>query len=213
MREGSPPSRLSRLKQLLTWPFILLILFFWWQSVRELALGATLARARGNEGFLGMALFCAWLYLLGQAVVWRAITSALATPIPWRQGMRAWMLSNLARYLPGSVWHLVGRVYLTQQAGGSRTNGVLGVLLEQGLQLLSALLLVALTLPFWPSESPVRAQSWLLLLIPVGLVGIHPRLFFPLMNRALALLGREPLPAALRYRQMLGYLLSYLGVH
>lgn len=203
----------SHIKHLLAWPFILLIFFFWWRSIRELALAESLAQVRGNEGWLGVALLGAWLYLLGQAEVWRRILSALARPIPLLQGQRAWMLSNLGRYLPGAIWHFVGRVQLLRASGISRTEGTLGVMLEQGLQLLAALLLVALSLPFWPSESPVHSQRWLVGLLPVGLVALHPRLFFPPLNWLLARLGRPTLPPTLRYPQLLAYLLGYVGVH
>ncbi|MDQ4077720.1 MAG: lysylphosphatidylglycerol synthase domain-containing protein, partial [Chloroflexota bacterium] len=117
------------------------------------------------------------------------------------------------RYLPGSVWHLLGRVYLGQRAGVGRGSGALGVVLEQSLQLLGALLLVTLTLPFWPAGSAVRSWAWLAALVPLGFIGIHPALFFPLLNRTLTLIGREPVPPTLRYRTMLGYLTRYLSIH
>ena len=119
----------------------------------------------------------------------------------------------MGRYIPGSVWHLVGRVVMGQGAGVNRTSGALGVLLEQSLQLLSALLIVGLSLPFWPADSFVRSWSWLALLVPLGFVVIHPRLFFPLLNFILTRLGREPITADLSYFMMCRYTIYYLLDH
>ncbi len=192
---------------------MLLVGVFWWQSLHRLDLATGLARAQERPWLLLAALGFAGLYLVAQAVVWRRIVSELLAPLPWRRGLRLWAISNMARYLPGSLWHLVGRVVLGEAEGVGRGRGALAVVLEQALQLLSALLLVTLSLPFWPPGSAVRAWGWLAWLAPLGLVALHPRLFFPLLNAALARLGRAPLPATLRYRQMLGFLAQYLLAH
>ncbi|MGB0387478.1 MAG: lysylphosphatidylglycerol synthase domain-containing protein [Ardenticatenaceae bacterium] len=209
-----------QLKHLLAWPFVLLVCYFWWQSINKLSLADSLGQAAGNEAWIGLALLAAGLYLIGQAVIWLRIVregtngaSDVMVRIPWRIGLRAWMLSNMGRYLPGSVWHLVGRVVMGEAAGLSRTSGALGVLLEQSLQLLSALLIVGLSLPFWPEGSFVRGYSWLAWLVPLGLVVIHPRLFFPLLNTVLSRLGRDPIPVTLSYSTMLRYTLYYLLDH
>jgi hypothetical protein len=192
---------------------VLIVGFFWWQSISKLPLAEAIAQVKGHEGLLWLALVAAGLYLLGQAVVWHRIVSDLVLPIDWRKGLRTWMVSNMGRYLPGSVWHLVGRVVMGQGAGVSRTSGALGVLLEQSLQLLSALLIVGLSLPFWPADSYVYSWSWIVLFVPLGLIVIHPRLFFPLLNMLLTRIGREAMPATLSYRTMLRYTIYYLLVH
>jgi len=201
------------LKRLLAWFFVLVISYFWWQSINKLELGDKLAQVRDNQGWLGLSLLAAGLYLVGQAAIWLKIINRLVTPLAWRTGYRTWMISNMGRYIPGSVWHLVGRVVMGQGAGVNRTSGALGVLLEQSLQLLSALLIVGISLPFWPAGSFVRSWSWLAILVPLGFVVIHPRLFFPLLNLILARLGRDPITAHLSYHMMCRYTIYYLLDH
>ncbi len=213
---ASSPGRrntIAWLKRLLSWPFVLVVLFFWWRTVRQLPLAETLAQVRGNGAWLLLALLAAGLYLVGQAVLWRVILADLVIRIAWPAALRAWMLSNMGRYLPGSVWHLVGRVEMGKGAGVTRASGTLGVALEQGLQLLAALAIVAASLPFWPASSIVRQWAWLAVLVPVGLLIMHPRVFFPLLNWGLARLGRASLPPSLRYGQLVGYALAYVLVH
>ena len=87
------------------------------------------------------------------------------------------------------------------------------VVLEQSLQLLSALLIVGASLPFWGEGSYVSQFWWVALLVPLGLIFIHPRLFFPILNAVLTRLKRDPLPATLSYGMMLRYTLYYVVVH
>jgi hypothetical protein len=209
----SSGSARKRWMRLLGWLFVLLSLFFWWRAIRQEPLAETLAAAQGHEAWLVAALILATGYLIGQAVVWRALVADLSVRIAWPVAMRAWMLSNLGRYLPGSVWHLVGRVEAGRDAGVGRASGTLGVALEQGLQLVSALAIVALSLPFWPADSIVRHWAWLALLVPLGFLAMHPRAFYPAVNTLLVRLGQPALPRNLGYRRLVGFTLADMGVH
>lgn len=208
-----PPRRRPKIQHLLAYVFVPVILYFWWQSIRKLNLADSLAQTQGNEGWLVAALGFAGLYLVGQAVVWRQIVVELVTEVAWLPALRAWMISNMGRYLPGSVWHLVGRVMIGQGVGVQKTSGALGVVLEQALQLLSALLIVGASLPFWSPNSIVGQYGWVAWLVPLGLVAIHPRLFFPILNFLLTRIGKPALPNTLTYPMMVRYTLYYILVH
>lgn len=207
--------RLTQFKRLLGWPLVVVIFWFWWRSLQGLGVdwAGVLAGTRGREGDLLLALVGAAAYVILQALVWRVIVTGLLTPLPWLSALRLWTMTNFARYLPGAMWHLVGRVYLGKDAGVNRAAGALSVLLEQGLQLLGAMLLFVLTLPFWPGGTVAARFTWLIALVPLGLVAIHPRLFFPLLNTGLRLARREPVQATLRYRDLLASLGLYLVTH
>lgn len=215
MNTESPTStrRRPKLQHLLAYLFVPVVFYFWWQSIRRLNLADSLAQTQGREGWLLITLLFAGFYLLGQAVVWRQIVVDLVVKVEWLPALRAWMVSNMGRYLPGSVWHLVGRVLIGQGAGVQKTSGALGVVLEQALQLLSALLIVGLSLPFWSADSIVGQYAWIAWLVPLGFVGIHPRLFFPILNVLLTKIGRPPLAATLSYSMMVRYTFYYMLVH
>jgi uncharacterized membrane protein YbhN (UPF0104 family) len=203
---AAPPARASRrARRGLSGLFVLAVLGFWWLAVRDLPLDDALRALRGNGGWLVLAFVCAGLYLLGQAFVWRRIVGDLVVWLPWPVALRTWLVSNMGRYLPGSMWHLVGRVTLGRAGGVAGGGGALAVVLEQGLQLLAALAIVVASLPFWPGSSIVRQWAWVALLVPVGLVALHPRVFYPTLNTVLAWVGRARVPPAVGYRRLLGY--------
>jgi hypothetical protein len=168
---------------------------------------------RQHEELLLLSLLFAMAYLVGQALVWRNITGDLLATLPLWQSLRVWSLSNMGRYLPGSVWHLLGRIYLGQKAGMTRRDGALSLMVEQGLQFLAALIITTLSLPFWPEGSVVYRWAWLALLVPLGVAVSHPRIYFPVMNRLLTLMGREPVQATIPFGAMLRTLSFYIVVH
>ena len=214
---GSARTRRGRWARGLGPLFVLGALYFWWRAVEASTtradLRSTLAIARGHEGWLLAALAAAALYLLCQAVVWRRILADMTLRLPWPMALRAWSVSNLGRYLPGGVWHLVGRVELGRGQGVAWTSGTVGIVLEQGLQLVAALALVAMSLPFWPPESVVRQYAWLAALVPLGLALLHPRVFYPVVDRLLARLRQPPLAVRPSYGRLLGYLGGYAIGH
>jgi glycosyltransferase 2 family protein len=94
------------------------------------------------------------------------------------------------------------------------TASVLGLLLALGTGAVAAFV----TLPFTAGDALARFW-WVVLLVPGGLVLLHPRVLGPLLDRALRLLRREPLTRRPSYRGMLGaagwYTLGWvlLGMH
>ena len=51
----------------------------------------------------------------------------------------------------------------------------------------------------------------MLLLIPLAIVLLHPRVFGPLSDRVLRAFGREPLPAVISLRGVLVLIVFYLA--
>ncbi len=139
----------------------------------------------------GAHLWAGWL--------WGRMLGFLGHPVPSRWAVPLYVRTNLAKYIPGNVWHFYGRL----QAAQSRRIPLAIVLLSI---LLEALLLAAAALLLGASWH----QKWwgpLLVLLAVAL-GIHPWC----LNRVVAWVGRrkgQPLPPIRRYP--LALLLGCLG--
>ena len=123
-----------------------------------------------------------------------------------------WLLgaSQLAKYLPGPFWAVGGRAYLYRKEGVPEIKTVLASIVEMGVWVVSALSVFVLSLLFWRGASLPR---WILattLLIPVGLVILHPRIFGWGVNYFLRKLKRKERAMAIGYRGMLGVLALFL---
>ncbi len=133
--------------------------------------------------FLGMgAAVRAWQHALG----------ALEQPIPAFDAARCYLVGQLGKYLPGSVWAFVLQTELVRRAGVSRAAGFTAVLVTVGLSTTSALVVGLLGLPALFQVSTVAAVA-VIVLVPIALVCAYPPVLTHLVNLALKLLRRPPL--------------------
>src|SRR5215204_2802027 len=133
------------------------------------------------------------------APLWLIIFRGLGGTIDTPNGARIFLVTNLGKYLPGKVMHAAGRVTLLQARGQSASIGVTSVLVELALSLLGAALVsvisVPLLLPQMASVLPPEQASLFTdhltlisslsyLALPLGLIGLHPRVMGPLLRIA-----------------------------
>ena len=114
--------------------------------------------------FLGMgAAVRAWQHALG----------ALEQPIPAFDAARAYLVGQLGKYLPGSVWAFVLQTELVRRAGVSRAAGFVAVLVTVGLSTTSALVVGLFGLPALFEVSTAAAVG-VIILVPIALVCAYP---------------------------------------
>lgn len=111
----------------------------------------------------GLLLITYFLGILG----WHRIVTGLGGPCTLEQSARVWLYSNLARYLPGSMWYAVGRAILGHDAGVSPATGTVGVVFEIIYLVISHVVVVVAMWPFWASHT-LPALPWFL---PAALIG------------------------------------------
>jgi len=133
-------------------------------------------QVRIGPALLSFAVFS--LDLFWVALVWAWIMLALggetAQKIGWCEHVRIFMISNVAKRLPGTVWYLASRAGMYRQSGVSLKRMSLASAMEAAVSVLSGILaslLFALPILLSYQISP----WWLLLVLVIGLAAIHPR--------------------------------------
>lgn len=135
--------------------------------------GETIARARWM--WLIAAVLCAGLGMSSLGLVWRHVIGALGGRATRREVFCWYQLGNLAKYLPGGIWPLVGRSELAVRGGLDRSIAYNSVALSMGATYLCASIVCAVLLPFAVlSRVTVGTQAWVFVLIPLGLAVLHP---------------------------------------
>lgn len=81
----------------------------------------------------------------GLGWVWVGLVRLLGIHLPGPQGLYIYSAANLARYLPGGIWHFAGRVALLKERGGTVSASMWSLGIEQVAVFLSALLVSGLT--------------------------------------------------------------------
>ena len=100
------------------------------------------------------------------------VLRALNARLPFATVLRFWFLSNIAKYLPGSIWSLPGRMFLYQRAGVPLAQGVVAVFWEALLLLLSALLLTILGWPLFERQVPAALLAGAIILMALGMLAV-----------------------------------------
>ena len=165
---------------------------------------------RFEPGWLVLAVVCVAVFYLSHAEGWRAIVNGLGARVDGREGRALWAKSILARYVPTNALMVVARVLLGERLGVARRVSLASMTYELGLAFSAAMIVGAyfvITMPIL-RDQPVRYA--VLVVVPLALVALHPRVFRPVADALLRKFGRERLPATLSFGRVCALLLLYV---
>ena len=184
---------LARIKPYLRWFILGGVLFFLIKTVKD-RFAEVAAVHINHQGLvlLAIALSITIIAHVWSGWVWTWILAIFKQPLGVQEGIRVYLLTNIAKYSPGNIWHFYGRISAVARKGGSRGAATLSVLLEPLLMAAAALLIglfssgfSGLTTNFSANFTP---RFWLQLICLLAvLVGIQPRILNALLHR----LGRS----------------------
>lgn len=152
------------------------------------------AATLSHVGVGGIALSLAF-GLIGVAATgmqWRAVLDGLGIHFGAREMAGIFFVSQLGKYLPGSVWPIVMQMEAGKARGASRKTIVAANLITIVLGLATGLLVAGLLLP-WASPTALRRFWWTFAALPLVLLLAAPRSLPWLLDRALRLARRQPL--------------------
>lgn len=183
----------TRLQPLLRWFVLGAVLFFLlqvlrhhWQDVTAIRIDeagwACLAIALGVTLLAHICAAWVWCYIL-QHDLHQAISSSALIP--------DYLQTNIAKYLPGNIWHYYGRVTAATRAGATLEAATVSVLLEPLLMATSALVVALASgqaLQLKPTFLDSSLQRWLVLtvqgiMLVATLLMVHPKILNPLLCR------------------------------
>ncbi len=110
------------------------------------------------------------------ATVWQQMVKRMDRRLGWADGIRIYLLSNLVKYVPGSIWGYASRLYWGSELGLSAASVGISVIWETGLAVLASLLLTAITIPTYPSKLPQSLSILLWVISGLCFVALFPPL-------------------------------------
>jgi hypothetical protein len=177
---------ISLIKPYLRWLILGGSLFFLLKTFKDRFAEVTTIRLTSQgEWLLVAALIVTLLAHIWSGYVWTWILAAFQQPFRKLWGIRVYLITNIAKYLPGNIWHFYGRIAAVSDAGVSWGEATLSVLLEPLLMATAALLIgLTSTLMGWV-ETSFNLKIWILqiLTLIIVLIGIHPRILNPILQR------------------------------
>jgi hypothetical protein len=148
---------------------------------------------------------------LAAGFCWLVVTRAFGLRLPIGPALRVYCTSNLGKYLPGKVLHVLARVYLVQQQGVPVAVGTASAALDVILYVAAGLVVSIFALPtaLGGDQPVVMAGAGMAVL--VGLALLHPRSL-----EAVAAVGGRVVPRLrglqfeVRYQTILAAFVMYL---
>jgi uncharacterized membrane protein YbhN (UPF0104 family) len=140
---------------------------------------------------------------------WQLLVDELGEPVGVSRGAQIFLVGQLGKYLPGSVWAYVLQMELGRRAGLARARIFTGTLFSLAVAVVAALLCGVLAIPsLVENNEDLQPLTWLYVLLPIGLVCLHPRILDFLVGIAFKILRRPPVGHPIRRRAVLGSLLA-----
>ena len=159
--------------------FVVLTMASGWDQVMA-------ALASAQPGYLAVALVMGALGMTIVGLTWRSALRTLGAEVDALPALRAYFVGQLGKYVPGGVWAIMGRGEWVRAEGVAGPIAYGSVLLSMVSAQLSALLLTVLLLPFsglFDTDSGSR-YGLVLLLLPLGLLILHPRVLRTVLQAA-----------------------------
>ncbi|MFI6538363.1 lysylphosphatidylglycerol synthase domain-containing protein [Nonomuraea sp. NPDC050547] len=133
-------------------------------------------------------------------VAWREVLAGLGSPLSLRVSGRIMFVGQLGKYIPGSVWAYAAMMDLGRDHGSPPRRTFACISLALVINLGVALTIAAATLA---THEALRKAWYLLLIVPVIVVCLHPKVLTWGLNLALRLARKEPLESVLPGRTVL----------
>ena len=162
--------------------FILTTLHRHWQDLQSVSIRP------GGWLLLGGAVGITFLAHAWSGWVWSWILALFRQPIRPLWAIQVYLWTNIAKYLPGNIWHFYGRIRAVHKIGGSLGAASLSVLLEPVLMAVAALSMALASnwLGIVKSRPNSFGFAWQGLILGAILLAIHPLI----LNRVLEKLRR-----------------------
>jgi hypothetical protein len=137
-----------------------------WEAVRDSLAGA-------RPGWIVAAAVLAAAGMAAIAVPWRRALRMLGGDLPLDETLTRYFVGEIGKYLPGGVWPVVGRGEMAARAGVGRSAAYGSVALSLAALYLCAMLLVLAALPAMVAGGGSLAYLWVLVVLPLGVAGLH----------------------------------------
>jgi uncharacterized membrane protein YbhN (UPF0104 family) len=161
-----------------------------------------------SPGWLALSAAAFLIFYFLQALAWWLLLRGVSLDSSPALAIATWAKSILVRYMPGSIFMFVGRAWMSHDQGLPLDRVTAAMVYEQALQVCSALVAAALLFPFWQWHRGLTAVS--LIVIPLIVALLHPRLFGPVAAWLLRRLHRPPLETTMSFISVLALLAYYV---
>jgi glycosyltransferase 2 family protein len=155
-----------------------------WDDVRE-----AVADANPWAILLGLVVGSCGMLIIGLG--WRGCLAVLGTRRPVIDTLHRYYVGQLGKYVPGGIWPVVGRGEMARRGGVSGGVAYGSTVLSIGVTYLAAILTALLALVAGAAGRDGVAWQPVAVLLPLGILALHPRVVEAVLGVARRVTGRE----------------------
>lgn len=182
-----PPARPARRWVRIAFVVIAVALLVW--ALVDQREGVRQALSELSPATLGFSLVAVLAGLGANMASWRGAMTAVGADLPVRPAARVFFLSQLGKYVPGSVWPVVAQTELTRDNGIPRLRGAVGAMVAMVVGVITSGS-IAVALLVLPDPAVRERYWWLVILVPAAAAFLHPRVIGWSIRLALRVLRR-----------------------
>ncbi len=162
-----------------------------------------------NYLFVSVLLLFGFFFL--RVYCWQLILKKMDISFSLRKSVKVSFLSMVGKYLPGKVWLVLGKVYLSGKEGLPRVEVFTSVVIEIILEIVASIffffffLLSVIQQPLFS----LKVIYSLAFIMVAGLVFLHPSVFYKLINIVLYWWKGEKVKKYISYRDTIQLLMFY----
>lgn len=201
----------KQLQRILTAIFVLVIFYFLTRHLVTNWSQIPFAELRFDPASIAASFLCLAAYFLVLTRGWSAIVAELGGRVAYPRAFWIMSTSQMAKYLPGGVWYTLGRVYLAKAERVTEEIGLLSVVFETFLLMLTDLVIFLAAVNFVQGE-PVLSPALSAVFIAVILALLYPPLLNGLLNLALRVLRRPAVRLRAKYAAILRLSVYFFAV-
>jgi hypothetical protein len=149
---------------------------------------------RMSPGTIALAAVVGWVPPVLTVLVWRRLLADLGSPIHLAPAGGIFFVGQLGKYVPGSVWAIVAQTEMAARLHIPRRRTAVTGLLNVGLAAVCGFIVGLPALPLLITRESTASTGWVLLLVvPLLVLVLWPRLLNAVIALGLRVLRREPL--------------------
>ncbi len=131
--------------------------------------------------------------------IWDLSLRLVGQKLKYGKILKVWHSAQLVRYIPGNVAFVLGRTEVGKKEGIPRTKNLIATSLELSLIVIACLTIFLAYIIF----SATSTSYFIFILIPLGLIILHPKIFIPIINFGLKIIKRPKIESKIKYSKIL----------
>jgi uncharacterized membrane protein YbhN (UPF0104 family) len=176
--------KISRITKIIIAAAIIIIIFFFLGKTLYFS-WSEIAHAHIKPNIASLVISCIIIvcsFLLGLGFIWFLILRLFNRNITFWQAVRTSAFAQFGKYIPGKVWAFGGRVYFAKKYGVAEVETVTALLIETVTSTSSAIILFILSLLTYKNLNVPFNVYFLLILVPLSFVIIHPKVLTSILK-------------------------------